>query len=111
MKFAEKADRSCVGKTERHGHYCHTLSSCRSQYNKYISIVAAFSIHSYGNVMIFPWGYGPAEPHDNAEEMSRLAYKMVNAIKWYTKDREIYVPGTAYQAIFLSDLKQFKLIP
>ena len=54
--------------------------------------------------MIFPWGYGPAEPHDNVEEMSRLAYKMVNAIKWYTKDREIYVPGTAYQAIISSVL-------
>ena len=64
-----------------------------------VSIVAAFSIHSYGNVMIFPWGYGPAEPHDNAEEMARLAYKMVNDIKWYTKDRELYVPGTAYQAV------------
>ena len=63
-----------------------------------VSIVAAFSIHSYGNVMIFPWGYGPSEPHDNAEEMARLAYKMVNDIKWYTKDRELYVPGTAYQA-------------
>ena len=49
--------------------------------------------------MIFPWGYGPSEPHDNAEEMARLAYKMVNDIKWYTKDRELYVPGTAYQAI------------
>lgn len=66
-----------------------------------VSIVAAFSIHAYGNVMIFPWGYGPAEPHDNAEEMARLAYKMVNDIKlkWYTKDRELYVPGTAYQAV------------
>ena len=51
--------------------------------------------------MIFPWGYGPAEPHDNAEEMARLAYKMVNDIKlkWYIKDRELYVPGTAYQAV------------
>ena len=60
--------------------------------------------------MIFPWGYGPAEPHDNAEEMSRLAYKMVNAIKWYTKDRELYVPGTAYQATFLPVISQFLLI-
>ena len=41
------------------------------------SIVAAFSIHSYGNVIIFPWGFGPAEPHENAEEMERLAFKMV----------------------------------
>ena len=69
--------------------------------NIIISIVAAFSIHSYGNVIIFPWGYAPnLEPHDNEEEMARLAYKMANDIKWYTKDRELYVPGTAYQATY-----------
>ena len=59
-------------------------------------IVAAFSIHSYGNVMIFPWGYANIK-HENEDKMSELAYKMVNDIKWRTSDRELYVPGTAYQ--------------
>ena len=60
------------------------------------SIVSAVSVHSYGNVIIFPWGYGPAA-HPEAAEMSRLAYKMVNDIKWRTEDKALYVPGTAYQ--------------
>ena len=52
-------------------------------------------------MIIFPWGYAPnLEPHDKEEEMARLAYKMANDIKWYTKDRELYVPGTAYQATY-----------
>ena len=56
-------------------------------------------------MIIFPWGYAPnLEPHDNAEEMARLAYKMANEIKWYTKDRELYVPGTSYQAIYIDIL-------
>ena len=67
-------------------------------------IVAAFSIHSYGNVMIFPWGYANIK-HENEDKMSELAYKMVNDIKWRTSDRELYVPGTAYQVlIYLSRL-------
>ena len=81
------------------GPYTYSWGNINTKIN-IISIVAAFSIHSYGNVIIFPWGYAPnMEPHDNVEEMARLAYKMVNDIKWYTKDRELYVPGTAYQAV------------
>ena len=47
-------------------------------------------------MIIFPWGYGPVA-HPEAAEMSRLAYKMVNDIKWRTEDKALYVPGTAYQ--------------
>ena len=59
-------------------------------------IVAAFSIHSYGNLIIFPWGYANVK-HKNADKMAELAYKMANDIKWKTSDRELYVPGTSYQ--------------
>ena len=60
------------------------------------SVVAGVSVHSYGNVLIMPWGYDDVA-HDDQDQLSRLAYKMVNAVKWNTKDRELYVPGTAYQ--------------
>ena len=46
--------------------------------------------------MIFPWGYANIK-HEIEDKMSELAYKMVNDIKWRTSDRELYVPGTAYQ--------------
>ena len=49
-------------------------------------IEAAFSIHSYGNVLIFPWGYANVK-HRNRDKMSKLAYKMVNEIKWWAKVR------------------------
>ena len=48
--------------------------------------------------MIFPWGYANIK-HENEDKMSELAYKMVNDIKWRTSDRELYVPGTAYQVL------------
>ena len=59
-------------------------------------IVSAISIHSYGNVLIFPWGYS-MEKHPDKDRLSRLAYKMMNNVKWYSEDYEIYVPGTAFE--------------
>ena len=35
--------------------------------------------------------------------MAELAYKMSNDIKWKTSDRELYVPGTAYQVSINDD--------
>ena len=62
------------------------------------SIVAAVAVHSKGNMILFPWGYAAdPPPHPNADEMSRLAYKMYWKIKTNTEDRAIYVPGTACQ--------------
>ena len=58
--------------------------------------MAAISIHSYGNVLIFPWGYS-MEKHPDKDRLSRLAYKMMNSVKWYSEDYEIYVPGTAFE--------------
>ena len=49
-------------------------------------VKAAISIHSYGNVLIMPWGYDDIA-HEEAKQMTRMAYKMVNAVKWGTKDR------------------------
>ena len=46
--------------------------------------------------MIIPWGY-TQKIHKNRDRMARLAFKMVNWIKWYSSDKELYVPGTAYQ--------------
>ena len=48
--------------------------------------------------MIFPWGYANVK-HEDVDKMSELAYKMANDIKWRTSDRELYVPGTAYQVL------------
>ena len=59
-------------------------------------IVSAISIHSYGNVLIFPWGYS-MEKHPDKDKISRLAYKMMNNVKWSSDDYEIYVPGTAFE--------------
>ena len=59
-------------------------------------IVSAISIHSYGNVLIFPWGYS-MERHPDKDRLSRLAYKMMNSVKWNSEDYEIYVPGTAFE--------------
>ena len=33
-----------------------------------------------------PWGYDDIA-HEEAKQMTRMAYKMVNAVKWGTKDR------------------------
>ena len=64
-----------------------------------LSIVAAVAVHSKGNMILFPWGYAAdPPPHPNAEEMSRLAYKMYWKIKTKTEDKAIYVSGTACQA-------------
>ena len=59
-------------------------------------IVSAISIHSYGNVLIFPWGYS-MQTHPDKAKLSRLAYKMMNSVKWSSEDYEIYVPGTAFE--------------
>ena len=63
--------------------------------------MAAISVHSYGNVLIFPWGY-TEEQHPDKARISRFAYKVVNTIRWVTG--EIYVPGTAYEVIIHYDL-------
>ena len=47
-------------------------------------------------MLIIPWGYEDIV-HEKSQQMTRMAYKMVNAVKWGTRDRELYVPGTAYQ--------------
>lgn len=57
-------------------------------------IMAAISVHSYGNVWIFPWGY-TEEQHPEKARISKLAYKVVNTIRFMTG--EIFVPGTAYE--------------
>ena len=70
---------------------------CDIYYNSDIPrIVSAISIHSYGNVLIFPWGYS-MEKHPDKDRLSRLAYKMMNSVKWSSEDYEIYVPGTAFE--------------
>ena len=56
--------------------------------------MAAISVHSYGNVVIFPWGYADEE-HPEKSRLSTLAYKVVNTIRYVTG--EVYVPGTSYE--------------
>ena len=64
--------------------------------------MAAISVHSYGNVWIFPWGY-TEEQHPEKARISKLAYKVVNTIRFMTG--EIFVPGTAYEVSFTYFLK------
>ena len=37
------------------------------------------------------------EKHPDKDKISRLAYKMMNNVKWSSDDYEIYVPGTAFE--------------
>ena len=37
------------------------------------------------------------EKHPDKDKLSRLAYKMMNSVKWSSEDYEIYVPGTAFE--------------
>ena len=66
-------------------------------------ILAAVSLASFGNEIIYPWIYGPNK-HPKAEEMSRLAYLMSGFIKrghiqefsdYY--NTAYYTPGTIKQ--------------
>ena len=40
------------------------------------------------------------EKHPEKDRLSRLAYKMMNNVKWYSEDYEIYVPGTSFEVLF-----------
>ena len=71
-----------------------------------VRIQAAISVHSYGNVLIFPWGYSE-EQHPEKYRLSKMAYKIVNAIKWTTN--EFYVPGTAYEVQLIARIYPFML--
>jgi len=70
--------------------------------SKYIknagTIKAAVSIHSYGNVLIYPWGY-KQEKHSRQVQLASLATKMSKAIQ--DKYGEKYQPGTAREVFGL----------
>jgi len=75
----------------------HPLSEVESRtISKYITdhrnIRAAISIHSYGNVLIYPWGYKHTQ-HPRKTQLAKLATEVSNAIK--EKHGEVYQPGTA----------------
>jgi len=55
-------------------------------------IKAAVSVHSFGNVLIFPWGY-TTTPHKNKSKLSKMANFISEHIEKKTK--EFYKPGTA----------------
>ena len=56
------------------------------------NIKAAISIHSYGNVLIYPWGYKQT-PHPKRSQLAKLATDISKAIQ--EKHSEKYQPGTA----------------
>eukprot|EP00088_Acartia_fossae_P024293 TRINITY_DN2525_c0_g1_i3.p1 TRINITY_DN2525_c0_g1~~TRINITY_DN2525_c0_g1_i3.p1 ORF type:complete len:431 (-),score=73.77 TRINITY_DN2525_c0_g1_i3:221-1513(-) len=58
------------------------------------NVKIAVSVHSFGNVLIYPWGY-TSQPHPNQKELHRIASKVSDAIKNITG--EYYQPGTAKQ--------------
>jgi len=58
------------------------------------NIRVAVSVHSFGNVLIYPWGY-TNKPHPNQRELHRIASSVANAIRNITG--EVYQPGTAKQ--------------
>ena len=55
-------------------------------------IQAAVSIHSYGNVLIYPWGY-QVKQHPRRKQLRRLASRVRNRI--IKKTNETYEIGTA----------------
>jgi len=56
------------------------------------NIRAAVSVHSYGNVLIFPWGY-KEEPHPRKAQLRQMANMISADVKQRTG--EIYRPGTS----------------
>jgi len=75
----------------------HPLSEPESQaLNSYIEqtkgIQAAVSVHSYGNVIIFPWGYKEAR-HPNKTMLSTMANHIRNEVQKVTGEH--YRPGTS----------------
>jgi len=59
---------------------------------KLTNIRAAVSIHSYGSVIIYPWGYKQTQ-HPRRGQLSKLAKEISDAVK--TNHKEYYEPGTA----------------
>ncbi len=65
--------------------------------------LVAISVHAYGNVLIYPWGY-TTTPHPDQARLARLANAVSKAIK--TEVDEDYEPGTAYEVwVFIYFLK------
>jgi len=62
------------------------------------NIKAAISIHSYGNVLIYPWGYKQTQ-HPRKKQLAKLATDISNAIQ--EKHSEKYEPGTAREVFGL----------
>lgn len=62
--------------------------------DKLQNIRVAVSVHSFGNVLIYPWGY-TSKPHPNTKELRRIATSVANAVKNITGEE--YKPGTAKQ--------------
>jgi len=58
------------------------------------NVKVAVSVHSFGNVFIYPWGY-TNKPHPNTNELRRVANSVTAAIKNITGEN--YKPGTAKQ--------------
>ena len=56
------------------------------------NVRAAVSIHSYGSVLIYPWGYKTVA-HPDKSKLAGLAKQISEAVK--TKHGEYYRPGTA----------------
>jgi len=61
-------------------------------------IKAAVSVHSYGNVLIYPWGY-KQEQHPHKTQLSSIATDISQAIE--QKYSEKYEPGTAREVFGL----------
>jgi len=64
----------------------------RNYVAKLTNIRAAVSIHSYGSVIIYPWGYKQTQ-HPRRGQLSKLAKEISDAVK--TNHKEYYEPGTA----------------
>lgn len=62
------------------------------------NIKAAISIHSYGNVLIYPWGYKQT-PHPKRNQLAQLATDISQSIQ--EKHSEKYRPGTAREVFGL----------
>ena len=70
----------------------------RNYISKLSNVKAAVSIHSYGSVLIYPWGY-KQEQHPSRGKLSGLAKEISKAVK--DGHQEYYEPGTAREVFGL----------
>ncbi|XP_029637587.1 carboxypeptidase B [Octopus sinensis] len=62
-------------------------------------LIAYISLHAYGQLWIYPWGYKMEEPTD-VDDLNRLALRATNAIRHYSNTR--YQVGSSARILYIA---------